>query len=281
MSELISYSGGELSLGRSPDTVLAEASLVAKAVDRLVKSRPDLVQVIGGRKHPRFELLQIVGSMFRVTARVRETRQLVQPDGWEAIAEAYHVPTGQVVATGEGMCSTDEPDWAVRPKYEWRNGRREKVGEVPVTSHQRRSMAQTRACSKALRLALGWVLGLAGYEATAAEEMSGAEETPAQPAKPLRKSAKQAPDAKITADQAKALWSAARAVGLSEAEVAELLQAHGYQRTADVRALDYQRLLDQIAQRAQSAAKPQSGSLPALDFIDPELDEHDTEKEAL
>jgi len=264
MSELTSYSGGELSLGRSPDTVLAEASLVAKAVDRLVKSRPDLVQVIGGRKHPRFELLQIVGSMFRVTARVRETRQLVQPDGWEAVAEAYHVPTGQVIATGEGMCSTDEPDWAVRPKYEWRNGRREKVGEVPVTSHQRRSMAQTRACSKALRLALGWVLGLAGYEATAAEEMSSAEEAPAQPAKPLRKSAKQ-PDATISEWQAKQLWSAARAVGLSEAEVAELLQAHGYQRTAEVRVADYQRLLDQITQRA---TKPQPGPQPVADLID-------------
>jgi len=273
MSEITQYSGGELSLGRSPDTVLAEASLVAKAVDRLVKSRPDLVQVIGGRKHPRFELLQIVGSMFRVTARVRETRQLVQPDGWEAIAEAYHVPTGQVIATGEGMCSTDEPDWAVRPKYEWRNGRREKVGEVPVTSHQRRSMAQTRACSKALRLALGWVLGLAGYEATAAEEMSGAEEQPA-PAKPLRKSAKQ-PDATITEWQAKQLWSAARAVGLSEAEMAELLQAHGYQRTAEVRVADYQRLLDQITQRA---AKTQPGPQPVTDLIDQVLGEDNIEE---
>lgn len=273
MSELTAYTGGELSLGRSPDTVLAEASLVAKTVDRLVKSRPDLVQVIGGRKHPRFELLQIVGSMFRVTARVRETRQLVQPDGWEAIAEAYHVPTGQVIATGEGMCSTDEPDWAVRPKYEWRNGRREKVGEVPVTSHQRRSMAQTRACSKALRLALGWVLGLAGYEAAAAEEISGAEDAPAQPPKPLRKSAKH-PDT-ITAEQAKQLWSAARAVGLSEAEVAELLQSHGYQRTADVRAADYQRLLDQITQRAP---KPQAGPQPAVDLIEQALGEDGLEE---
>jgi len=273
MSDITHYGGGELSLGRSPDTVLAEASLVAKTVDRLVKSRPDLVQVINGRKHPRFELLQIIGSMFRVTARVRETRQLVQPDGWEAIAEAYHVPTGQVVATGEGMCSTDEPDWAVRPKYEWRNGRREKVGEVPVTSHQRRSMAQTRACSKALRLALGWVLGLAGYEATAAEEMSGAEEQPA-PAKPMRKSAKQ-PDATITEWQAKQLWSAARAVGLSEAEMAELLQAHGYQRTADVRVADYQRLLDYITQRA---AKPQAGPQPVADLIDQALGEDGIEE---
>ncbi len=256
--DLIYQGSADLAITRSPDTVLAEASLVAKAVDRLVKSRPDLVQVIGGRKHPRFELLQIVASMFRVIARVRETRQLVEPDGWEAIAEAVHVPSGQIVSVAEGMCTTDEPDWAVRPKYEWRGKDRVKVGEVPVTSHQRRSMAQTRACSKALRLALGWVLGLAGYEATAAEEMSGEQEAPV-PARPLRKSARQ-PET-ITDDQAKQLWSAARAVGLSEAEVAELLQAHGYQRTTDIRTADYERLLDQITQRA---AKPQAGPRPAV-----------------
>jgi hypothetical protein len=34
-----------------------------------------------------------------------------------------------------------------------------------------RSMAQTRAVAKALRLCLGWIMSLAGYEATPAEEM--------------------------------------------------------------------------------------------------------------
>jgi len=254
----ITHQGSELSIARHPDTVLAEASLVAKSVDRLVKSRQDLVQVIGGRKHPRFELLQIVGSMFRVTARVVETRHIPEPDGWEAAAEAVHVPSGQVLARGEGMCTTDEPSWHVRPKYEWRNGKREKVGEEPVTSHQRRSMAQTRACSKALRLALGWVLGLAGYEATAAEELT--EEPEAAAPQVRRRSQRQQQPAQaqpetITAEQQKLLWAAARGRGLSDQQVAEILEVHGYRRTADIRRADLDRIMDAITKAPFEAAQ--------------------------
>lgn len=258
-------------MARHPDTVLAEASLVAKSVDRLVKSRPDLVQVIGGRKHPRFELLQIVASMFRVTARVRETRPMHDPDGWEAIAEAYHVPTGQVIAVGDGMCTRDEPSWDMRPKYQWINGKREKVGEEPVTSHQRRSMAQTRACSKALRLALGWVLGLAGYEATAAEEMP--DEPAAHPAPQVRRKSQrqqQEPDAPetISAQQQKMLWAAARGRGLTDAQVAEILEVHGYKRTADIRPSDYDRIMKAITTAPVGDQEPEPLRLTGEDPLE-------------
>lgn len=245
----------EMAMARHPDTVLAEASLVARSVDRLVRQRPDLVQVIGGRRHPRFELLQIVASMFRVTARIRETRRLHDPDGWEAVAEAYHVPSGSVVAVADGMCTRDEPSWDVRPKYEWRsgpNGREKvKVGEEPVTSHQRRSMAQTRASSKALRLALGWVLGLAGYEATAAEEMPDAdEEAPMdQPRfQPRRKSQAATESATqsnglISTAQQRRLWAIAREAGLTPEDVAAVLRAKGYDRTEQIRLEDYDAII--------------------------------------
>lgn len=221
-------------MSRHPDAVLSEASLVARSVDGLVRKRQDLVQMIAGRKHPRFELLQIVATMFQITARVRETRHVVFGDaeGWEAIGEAFHVPTGQVIASAEGMCTTDEPDWAVRPKYEWRNGKREKVGVTLVSSFQRRSMAQTRACSKAIRLALGWVLGLAGYEATAAEEMTG-DEVPAQSRRPpaagrrdqAHPEASQAGGAAtISQAQQKRFWAIANEMGLSRDEVAAFLR---------------------------------------------------------
>ena len=252
MSHELAVSGpGDVSLSRHPDTVLQEAALVAKSVERLVKTRPDLVQVIGGRKHPRFELLQIVGSMFRVTTRVVRTTPISNPDGWEAVAEAVHVPSGQVVSVGEGMCTSDEPSWHMRPKYEWRNGRREKVGEEPVTSHQRRSMAQTRACSKALRLALGWVLGLAGYEATAAEELDDGQV--AQPHPQLRRTRKQAVTQQqaetapapenITDEQRRLLWEEARRLGVSEAGLRMLIEARGYRSTREIRREDYEAIL--------------------------------------
>lgn len=240
MNELTAPQSAELSLDRNPDTMLAEASLVAQTVQRLVVAKPDLVQVIGGRKHPRFELLQIVASMFRVAPRIRETRR-IEPDGWEAIAEAVHVPTGQIISVADGMCAADEPEWGTRGKYEWVDGRRHKVGEVPVTSHQRRSMAQTRAASKALRLALGWVLGLAGYEASAAEEFTGPETARGQAPRVRRKT-----ETVITEAQAKRLWAIAREAGRSDDEVRAVLRAHGYEHTRDVRITDYDAIIGDL-----------------------------------
>jgi hypothetical protein len=62
----------------------------------------------------------------------------------------------------------DEKNWATKPEF------------------QLRSMAQTRACAKALRNAFAWIPVLAGYEGTPAEEMDGVVEvipntTPAAP----------------------------------------------------------------------------------------------------
>jgi hypothetical protein len=47
------------------------------------------------------------------------------------------------------------------------------VGEVLVPWFQLASMAQTRAGAKALRNAFAWVVVLAGYQPTPAEEMDG------------------------------------------------------------------------------------------------------------
>jgi hypothetical protein len=60
---------------------------------------------------------------------------------------------GQVVGAAEAECLRSERTWKGRDDYALR------------------SMAQTRAVSKALRGPLGFVVTLAGYEATPAEEM--------------------------------------------------------------------------------------------------------------
>lgn len=62
---------------------------------------------------------------------------------------------GRVVGAADAMCVTAEGgNWGPRS-----------------TSNARRAMAQTRAMSRALRGPLGFVVTLAGYQATAAEEM--------------------------------------------------------------------------------------------------------------
>jgi hypothetical protein len=86
-------------------------------------------------------------------------------DGWEARVEARTL-AGQVVGAAEAECLRTEKTWSSRDDYALR------------------SMAQTRAVSKALRGPLGFVVTLAGYEATPAEEMPAEGFTASQPAEP-------------------------------------------------------------------------------------------------
>jgi hypothetical protein len=65
---------------------------------------------------------------------------------------------GLVVGTGEASCSRKESRWA------------------QADDHAVKSMAQTRATSKALKAATGWLMVLAGYKATPAEEMPDQDE---------------------------------------------------------------------------------------------------------
>ncbi len=125
--------------------------------------------------------------------------------GWEASADAIG-PDGQVLSSADGMCMTDEEKWGARNRYEWcyllkgkdrhddasyvvedpgtgnmvweKQGdknrpvkKRMLVGSAPVPTFQLRSMAQTRACAKALRNVLSWVAVLGGYGTTPAEEL--------------------------------------------------------------------------------------------------------------
>src|SRR3990167_4142653 len=60
---------------------------------------------------------------------------------------------GRIVGAAEAQCCRDETTWAKRADYALR------------------SMAQTRATSKALRLPLGFVMAMAGFEATPEEEI--------------------------------------------------------------------------------------------------------------
>ena len=69
-------------------------------------------------------------------------------------ASFYAKRDGQVVGWGEARCDRTESNW-----------RRSENNAIA-------SMAQTRAQSKALRQPLAWIIGLAGYNPTPAEEMA-------------------------------------------------------------------------------------------------------------
>lgn len=158
-----------LSLAREPEQVLSEAKRAAVALKDVIarKTRP---VVINGETYLEFEDWQTVGRFYGITAKVVSTApvEFSGVRGFEARAVALYAPTGQELSAADSMCLEDEDRWRGRPLF------------------QIRSMAQTRACAKALRHVLAWVVVLAGYRATPAEELDGVAERSHPPANTLQ-----------------------------------------------------------------------------------------------
>jgi hypothetical protein len=133
-----------------PEDVIKSATLAATALKDVVR-RQGLISNISGKEYPRCEAWTLLGSMVGVFPVLCWTKAVV--DGWEARVEARTI-SGAVVGAAEAQCLHSEKNWNNREDFAVR------------------SMAQTRATAKALRMPLGFVMTLAGYEATPAEEMS-------------------------------------------------------------------------------------------------------------
>ena len=225
-----------------------------------------------------------------MTARVRETRLIhigegdSQIIGYEAAADAVLVSSGQIISAGEAMCLNDEERWSTRPKYEWQTneetGRRHRVliGEERVPLFQLRSMAQTRACAKALRNVLSWVVVLAGYRPTPAEEMIESGETddhrpPSKTTRPRMPESRTSPkpvppnppvppvprpptpkpsprpvngggDAVISDGQRKRFFAIWKGTGVDEDVVKTKLKEYGYTSSTQIKLRDYDELCE-------------------------------------
>jgi hypothetical protein len=109
---------------------------------------------IQGRDHVRIEGWQVLCHLCQLPLpSIVDLRREDRADGhYVYVAEASLAYNGREYRA-YGVCSSDEPNWRGKPEF------------------QLASMAQTRAAGKVLRLLLGWVVTLAGYEPTPAEEM--------------------------------------------------------------------------------------------------------------
>lgn len=150
-SELEPVAGQTLFRTDDPAEVLTRATATAKALMPVVREN-GLVVKIQGRDHLTVEAWQTLGAMVGVTPVCVWTRKL--ENGWEARVEARSTD-GRVVGAAEAECLTDENRWSRADDYAVR------------------SMAQTRATSKALASVLRFVATLGGASGTPAEEMSG------------------------------------------------------------------------------------------------------------
>lgn len=147
-----------------PEEVVVKATRVATALADVIRGKK-LFTNIQGKEYVRVEGWTLLGSMLGVFPVETWTKPL--ENGWEARVEARR--GDQVVGAAEAMCTRDEKRWESADDYAIR------------------SMAQTRATAKALRMPLGFVMQLAGYQATPAEEMSFAERAKAAERAPMCK----------------------------------------------------------------------------------------------
>lgn len=190
----------ELIHGGTPTEQLEWATSVATALDGVIKKqgmrtkvgrgkviKSDGTEVWEDRYHVNVEGWQTLATFLGIAAVPVWTRQVIDPttgrpervtyevheksyhskndggglraertftvDGysWEARVEVYK--DGALIGAGEAMCSRSEGTWKERDDYALRG------------------MAQTRATSRAIGAAARWIVTLAGYAATPAEEM--------------------------------------------------------------------------------------------------------------
>lgn len=135
--------------------VLAKASDVARDVAGIIRDRR-LFKKIGQKEFVFVEGWTTCGAMLGVAIRPVSCEETPGSEGeFVAMVEAVRASDGFVLGRGIASCGPDEPDWRKRSRQ------------------ARRSMAQTRAAGKAMRLLFSWVMELAGYAPTPLEEMDG------------------------------------------------------------------------------------------------------------
>lgn len=132
----------------NPREHIERAKETADALKDVIKQR-GLISKIQGKEYVLYDGWTLLGSMVGVSPVNVWTRKL--EDGWEARVEVHR--NGVVIGAAEAECLRSETSWKSRDDYALR------------------SMAQTRAGAKALRTCLGFIVQLAGYEATPHDEM--------------------------------------------------------------------------------------------------------------
>jgi len=216
--EVVEIPSYEIGVMRPPEVVLAEAKKAAQALMTVVKQKPKPV-IMNGEQYLEFEDWQTVAKFYGITAKVVKTTfiDLGGVKGFEATADAIRLSDGMAISSADAMCLNDEDKWSTRTKYEWIDGKKTKAGEVPVPLFQLRSMAQTRASAKCLRNVLAWVVVLAGFKPTPAEEMTGNEFQAPANGKPHVEQPKE-----------KAPLPYTDIISLAQGKVGEVLNVQGY-----------------------------------------------------
>lgn len=140
-----------------PEKEVEYAIKAAKALTTVIANKKRKV-MIGGEQYIEFEDWQTIARFYKCSVGIQwvktvtDLRDKNRLLGFEARANVLR--GGEIISSAEASCMKDEKNWADKPKF------------------QLKSMAQTRSCAKALRNVFAWVVVMAGYKPTPAEEIT-------------------------------------------------------------------------------------------------------------
>lgn len=146
----------------SPAHVIDTATNVATPLAELIDKK-GLFKIISGKKFVFVDGWTTMGAMLGVVPRNMPELSKCKEDGeYEETVELVRVLDGMIIGRAAAVCGGEtDKIWKSRPEY------------------ARKSMAITRATGKAFRLSFSWIMTLAGFMPTPAEEME--EEQTKQP----------------------------------------------------------------------------------------------------
>lgn len=155
--EIVPNQAAQLQFDENPTKVIAEAKQKAQLLKEIASSQ-NLSVKIGQGNHLRFEAWQTIAAFYGVVPSIEEADPIYSDDkstviGAKAVAHAVKVEDGSVISKATAFCMRNEKNWKGRD------------------FHALASMAQTRAGSKVLKQMFSWVVILAGYSPTPAEEV--------------------------------------------------------------------------------------------------------------
>lgn len=209
----------------NPLALVKNATAISDVLKDIIQ-RQGLATNIQGKQYVTAEGWGVLGTLCGVLAREVSTTE-PEPGNFIAVVELCRMADGQVISRASAECGK-EPPWNKRPNF------------------ARRSMAQTRAAAKAHRLAFSWVMGLAGYASTPAEEMEAAvhqEPAPTRPTPPPPAS----PKGGLSDAQLRLLGAKIKEAGAErEAVKAYCKTAYGVESSRDLTGKQLDQLLAQL-----------------------------------
>ncbi len=137
----------------NPNSIMAFATNIKELI---VQNK--LYTDIKGKNYVNVEGWQIAGAFTGVFPVVENVENLSEGEIYKYRAEvSLYDQSGAKVGSGVAICTNKE------------------AGKKNFDEYAVASMAQTRAVGKAFRMKIGWLLKIAGYETTPAEEMDAVE----------------------------------------------------------------------------------------------------------